>query len=755
MITLERTPAPEALSEENVRDLNARAEAFFTNQRSSARRSSFEFGFGPSPDQLIVALAEMSHGRCCFCGRPDGPEVQFEPHRLRPPQDAVAADGRTSRRHYWWLAYEWENLYLACAACRTAQGSKFPTAKRRARVGTRSELNRREEPLLVDPADADPEMDPENLLVYLDSGEVTWTNERGMITIETFDLNRVDLVEQRRERTERTKAEIKDAAEMYAGERPYEFVDAFVDLYSRDAPFAALRRQHFNQWVQARPRRIESILQQVTGEEVTLEGVAGSLPRVTGRMKANLSRQLGPTESRALDHAAIEEIAAVGEVQELRESLPRIREGVSREFFPDLREIAPVYEESREIQRVEIHNFQGIDSLELHMAAGSGEGNWLMLLGENGAGKTAALKSIALTLMSDEDRKRVLASSAPMLRHGENEGAVRVDLAGSRNFRELQFGGGEGEHQATGSQAPSLLAAYGATRLLPDERVKWDDEEPRTGSLFDPRFALVHPAEWLSSLERDEFDAVASGLRTILQLGDNEEIRRDSQFGFTIESERGRFSLTNLSDGYRTMAILALDMMNLFLPRWGRLESAEGIVLIDEIGAHLHPRWQMKVVKTMRDTFPRVQFVATTHDPLCLRGLGEGEVVVLRRLDGRLIAQQDGLPSVDGLTVDQLLTNEHFGLFSTLDPGMEDTFERYYELLAAPRLSQAEEEDLAAYRTILEQAQQLGRTRRERLALEAVDEHLADERNARSADELRQIPEAARTSVRRLLEEAI
>jgi energy-coupling factor transporter ATP-binding protein EcfA2 len=448
-----------------------------------------------------------------------------------------------------------------------------------------------------------------------------------------------------------------------------------------------------------------------------------------------------------------EAIEPLDEVRELREP-PRPREELPYEpYLP--RERMPVYEEAREIQRVEIHNFQGIDSMELQVTGGAGEGSWLMLLGENGAGKTAALKAIALTLMSGEDRDRVMPDPTPVLRHGESRGSVRVDLAGARNFREFRFGKGAENHRSTGSQAPSLLAAYGATRLLPDDKVRRDGSEPRTGSLFDPRFPLTHPADWLLGLTRDEFDAVARGLHTILRLEDDEEVRRDTQFGFTIASTRGRFPLANLSDGYRTMAILALDMMNLFLERWGRLEAAEGIVLIDEIGAHLHPRWQMKVVQTMRDTFPRVQFIATTHDPLCLRGLADGEVVVLHRLGGRLVAQQDGLPSVGGLSVDQLLTSEHFGLFSTLDPGMEDMFERYYELLAAPELSESEEQDLAMHRFVLAGTQQLGRTRRERLALEAVDEHLADERNARSAEDLRQIPEAARESVRQLLEEVI
>jgi energy-coupling factor transporter ATP-binding protein EcfA2 len=387
------------------------------------------------------------------------------------------------------------------------------------------------------------------------------------------------------------------------------------------------------------------------------------------------------------------------------------------------------------------------------VAAGAGEGSWLMLLGENGAGKTAALKAIALTLMEPEERDYVLEDPRSVLRQGQKEGSVRIELTGARNIRELSFGTRTKGFRSSGSAAPALLAAYGATRLLPSNSEGAHFlGGPHTGSLFDPRFPLSRPSQWLPDLSSEDFDAVARGLHTILPLEEGAEVRRHKRSGVVFDSPDGRFGLESLSEGYRTMAVLALDMMRLFLGRWGSLEAAEGIVLIDEIGAHLHPRWQMRVVSTLRATFPRVQFIATTHDPLCLRGLRDGEVVVLHRRDGHLIIEQEGLPSVDALSVDQLLTSEHFGLFSTLDPQVEGEFERYYELLAAPQLDAVEQSDLSLLRERLTEKRQLGQTRRERLALEAVDQHLAQARWAESARDLHRLPEAARRSVRELLD---
>jgi uncharacterized protein (TIGR02646 family) len=742
MIQLERPAVPEGLSEEHVAPRYGEAERFFARNDRTARREPFAFDESLLDSRDVrSALFHTSNGRCSFCNTPGRAGAEIRPHRLRPAQDAVAADGRTSRRHYWWLAYEWENLFLACAGCRTAQGSKFPTERRRVRVGTHERLAERERPYLIDPT----QEDPEPHFAYLDTGEVVWRDERGFITIETFDLNRPQLVSERGELIARTRMEIREVAAMIEQGRYEEFVYSFLNLYSTSPPFAAVRRQLFNQWVQFRPRKVQAILRRATDGEVELDAVAGDLIRVTNRMKSNLSRLLGPTVEAEIEPALLE-LQTVKGVSSIRASLETPARAVA-----DL----PAYSEGREIHTVEIRNFQGVERMELGVASGAGDGSWLMLLGENGTGKTAALKAIALTLMPSEDRERVLPDPTEAVRQGEKEGWVEVQMTGARKARTLHFSARDPRLLSGGTAAPALLAGYGATRLLPSKRMRPADipSGPHTGSLFDPRFPLSRPADWLPELDREQFDAVARGLHVILQLTEGDQVRRHKRHGLEVETRRGRFRLEQLSEGYRTMAVLALDMMRLFLSRWDHLDAAEGVVLIDEIGAHLHPRWQMKVVSTLRQTFRRVQFIATTHDPLCLRGLEDGEVVVLRRIGERLIVEQEELPSIQGLTVDQLLTSEHFGLYSALDPELEAEFERYYELLAAGR-GRAEEEDpeLMRLREALAGKKQLGQTRRERLALEAVDEHLAQERWAESARDLRVLPEEARRSVRELLE---
>ena len=127
--------------------------------------------------------------------------------------------------------------------------------------------------------------------------------------------------------------------------------------------------------------------------------------------------------------------------------------------------------------------------------------------------------------------------------------------------------------------------------------------------------------------------------------GDREEIV------LSIEGHAQPF--TNLSAGQRMMVALVADvatkvvMQNSYLVSdvgWDDgdvppvLQQTPGMVLIDEIDVHLHPKWQRQVVRDLKETFPRVQFVCTSHSPFIIQSLQAGE---LRTLD------QSGAPLVE------------------------------------------------------------------------------------------------------------
>ena len=62
-------------------------------------------------------------------------------------------------------------------------------------------------------------------------------------------------------------------------------------------------------------------------------------------------------------------------------------------------------------------------------------------------------------------------------------------------------------------------------------------------------------------------------------------------------------------------------------------EKTPGIVLIDEIDMHLHPKWQWKVVDALKNTFPLVQFIATTHSPIIVASCKEENLIMLHLED--------------------------------------------------------------------------------------------------------------------------
>jgi predicted ATP-binding protein involved in virulence len=100
--------------------------------------------------------------------------------------------------------------------------------------------------------------------------------------------------------------------------------------------------------------------------------------------------------------------------------------------------------------------------------------------------------------------------------------------------------------------------------------------------------------------------------------------------------EYGPQLFKNLSDGQRIMFTLVGDLasraatLNPHLKE-DALRDTPGVVMIDELDLHLHPRWQRRVINDLKATFPSLQFIATTHSPQLV---GEAQPGEIRLLDG-------------------------------------------------------------------------------------------------------------------------
>lgn len=95
-----------------------------------------------------------------------------------------------------------------------------------------------------------------------------------------------------------------------------------------------------------------------------------------------------------------------------------------------------------------------------------------------------------------------------------------------------------------------------------------------------------------------------------------------------------KIPVSRLSHGVKNMLAIIADIAYRCIRLNPHLESnaakeTEGIVLIDELDAHLHPSWQLKIVDNLKKTFPKIQFIITTHSPLIIGSADVNEVIIL------------------------------------------------------------------------------------------------------------------------------
>ena len=163
---------------------------------AEARRGADTFKFDASlygHATVKRALLDAQYDKCAFCEAKITHIAYGDVEHFRP-KAGVLVGGRLVRPGYFWLAYEWSNLYASCQICNQRhKGNAFPISGRRA--GWEDSDTTWEKPLFIDPGEDSPEKDVE----FIDSAARGRT-ERGRVTVEALGLNREPLDAQRRER---------------------------------------------------------------------------------------------------------------------------------------------------------------------------------------------------------------------------------------------------------------------------------------------------------------------------------------------------------------------------------------------------------------------------------------------------------------------------------------------------------------------------------------------------------------------------
>lgn len=218
--------------------------------------------------------------------------------------------------------------------------------------------------------------------------------------------------------------------------------------------------------------------------------------------------------------------------------------------------------------------------------------------------------------------------------------------------KELYFLGKEFSKKLQGDKHFTLpaFAYYGVTRAIrpemPQSMFTTLEIASRKRGYDDALFQSLNPlkfAEWLKILtyislqenvESDLMKATLEVVYTCLPEVKRIEFRiKENSVMVTFENDDvQRFN--NLSDGYRAVMALAADIayrMATLNPHLGKdvAQKTPGIVLIDELDLHLHPKWQRRIVGDLKRAFPLIQFITTTHSPFIIQSLKLGEVLNL------------------------------------------------------------------------------------------------------------------------------
>lgn len=190
-------------------------------------------------------------------------------------------------------------------------------------------------------------------------------------------------------------------------------------------------------------------------------------------------------------------------------------------------------------------------------------------------------------------------------------------------------------------------------RVFFEEAVNWF-EDAESAELRDQR-------EYGSTFRDQRLSAVRRAVEQLIpEVSDLRMLGRPPELSMTLRGEGQEVRLLTagqLSSGFRTMLALAMDLgrrMADLNPHLDNPTESPGVVLIDEIDLHLHPRWQQLVIKGLVEAFPNVQFIMSTHSPQVLTTLREENILKLRWENGQL--QFEPLPSTEGAEAGRLLS---------------------------------------------------------------------------------------------------
>lgn len=382
------------------------------------------------------------------------------------------------------------------------------------------------------------------------------------------------------------------------------------------------------------------------------------------------------------------------------------------------------------VTSVKIRSIKAIRDVEWTIEAERAAG-WHTILGVNASGKSTFVKSVAAALIGPRECFALKQDWKAWVRQGQTDGSVDVwvdesspwDPKSGPTLCPLQFDSSSGLSTATSNANFAELtkwgnfsAGFGPFRRFTGGGLEFERELESTPilarhiSAFDERAALSSALEWLRQQRFVALETQAPDQSSLVQniidfvnqdgfLPGGAKLSSITSSGIEFtDANAATVNVLEMSDGFRSILSLAFELIRLLHRTYsespvGNLFSfqddgsivvdVEGVVLIDEVDAHLHPTWQRSIGPWFTKHFPRMQFMVTTHSPFVCQASSNGTIFVLHNdgegVTGRFLEGKERDRILYGDILDAYST-EVFGGGMTRSDESKDKFSRLAQL---------------------------------------------------------------------------
>lgn len=390
------------------------------------------------------------------------------------------------------------------------------------------------------------------------------------------------------------------------------------------------------------------------------------------------------------------------------------------------------------IDTIRLENIRGFRELEFSFDRGQGQyAGWTVLTGDNGSGKSTVLKAMALALAGTSTARALQPSLRGWLSRDQRDGRASLTLSCSATHHlqlllrpELKTS----EPMLVGDpdSAAGLFCGYGPFRRIssgaPDAAKQMAAPiTERLVTLFQETASLAEADQWLRNLNYKRLEQkpeAAATLAVVLELLNDDFLpnqitvdRVDSDGLWLKDREGNALSWADMSDGYRAALALLADILRHMVNACGTDDltgrddegrlflKPAGVVLIDEIDAHLHPEWQREIGFWLKRHFPNIQFIVTSHSPLICQAADPNGLFVLPEPGSdepaRALTAEE-YQKVISSRPDTILRSAAFGLQNTRSPVAVEARSAFADLRtkqrAGGKLTQAEQVELERLR---------------------------------------------------------